>query len=427
MVLAGLVLGVTVGAGTYLLERRRIAAAIEERATLGVELLRTSVRQLVLSTGEPWQRAMPKALAGLASDIPATELGRFAFVEVLDVNGDSLASVEDASLADLIISAKQSGFKADARRFELSQIRGGLSYGVVAIAVPVTDRVGAKLAQLNGVFIVSPQILARAQGRLGLAALTAAAIVFVTTLLIYPMIRRLVRRLSALSIQLLDANLETLQVLGSAIAKRDSDTDAHNYRVTIYSVHLAEASHADSALVRRLIKGAFLHDVGKIGVRDDVLLKPGRLDAQEFETMKTHVTHGMDIIARSEWLQDAGEVIGDHHEKFDGAGYRHGLQGEAIPLTARIFAVADVFDALTSERPYKKPMAVEESLAILRQGAGKHFDPGLVARFATVAGALHARFGNDYEAARRELARIIERYFQADLGVVLEEATPVRK
>ena len=427
MVLAGLVLGVTVGAGTYLLERRRIAAAIEERATLGVELLRTSVRQLVLSTGEPWQRAMPKALAGLASDIPATELGRFAFVEVLDVNGDSLASVEDASLADLIFSAKQSGFKADARRFELSQIRGGLSYGVVAIAVPVTDRVGAKLAQLNGVFIVSPQILARAQGRLGLAALTAAAIVFVTTLLTYPMIRRLVRRLSALSIQLLDANLETLQVLGSAIAKRDSDTDAHNYRVTIYSVHLAEASHADSALVRRLIKGAFLHDVGKIGVRDDVLLKPGRLDAQEFETMKTHVTHGMDIIARSEWLQDAGEVIGDHHEKYDGAGYRHGLQGEAIPLTARIFAVADVFDALTSERPYKKPMAVEESLAILRQGAGKHFDPGLVARFATVAGALHARFGNDYEAARRELARIIERYFQADLGVVLEEATPVRK
>jgi len=264
MVLAGLVLGVTVGAGTYLLERQRIAAAIEERARLGVELLRTSVLQLVLSTGEPWQRAMPQALAGLASDIPATELGRFAFVEVLDVDGHSLASVEDASLAGLITLAKQSGFKADAQRFELSQIREGSSSGVVAIAVPVTDRGGAKRAQLNGVFIVSPQILAQAQGRLGLAALTAAAIVFLTTLLIYPIIRRLVRRLSTLSIQLLDANLETLQVLGNAIAKRDSDTDAHNYRVTIYSVHLAEASHADSALVRRLIKGAFLHDVGRL-------------------------------------------------------------------------------------------------------------------------------------------------------------------
>ena len=89
--------------------------------------------------------------------------------------------------------------------------------------------------------------------------------------------------------------------------------------------------------------------------------------------------------------------------------------------------MADVFDALTSERPYKKPMTVEESLEILRQGAGKHFDPGLVARFATMAGALHARFANDYEAARGELARIIERYFKADLGVVLEEATAIRK
>ena len=142
MVLAGLVLGVTVGAGTYLLERQRIAAAIEERATLAIELLRTSVRQLVLSTGEPSQLVVPQALAGLASDIPATELGRFAFVEVLDVDGHSLATVEDASLADLITLAKQSDFKADARRFELSQIRGGLSYGVVAIAVPVTDRGG---------------------------------------------------------------------------------------------------------------------------------------------------------------------------------------------------------------------------------------------------------------------------------------------
>ena len=120
-------------------------------------------------------------------------------------------------------------------------------------------------------------------------------------------------------------------------------------------------------------------------------------------------------------------MIGAHHERYDGAGYRDGLGSEAIPLTARIFAVVDVFDALTSKRPYKVPMAVEESLAILRQGAGKHFDPGLVARFATVAGALHARFANDYEAARAELERIIERYFKADLGVVLEEATAIRK
>ena len=160
-----------------------------------------------------------------------------------------------------------------------------------------------------------------------LAALTAASIVIATTLLIYPLIRRLVERLSDLSIHLLDANLETLQVLGNAIAKRDSDTDAHNYRVTIYSVRLAEAHSVDNAAIRRLIKGAFLHDVGKIGVRDHVLLKPGRLNEEEFEIMKTHVSHGLDIIARSHWLRDAGEVIGGHHEQYAGKGYFGGSGG----------------------------------------------------------------------------------------------------
>jgi HD-GYP domain-containing protein (c-di-GMP phosphodiesterase class II) len=282
------------------------------------------------------------------------------------------------------------------------------------------------VARINGVFLVAPSAIADAERRLTIAVLTAIAVVIATTLLIYPIIRRLVQRLAGLSAQLLDANLETLQVLGNAIAKRDSDTDAHNYRVTIYSVHLAEATGADSTIVRRLVKGAFLHDVGKIGVRDHILLKPGRLDADEFEIMKTHVAHGLDIIGRSEWLRDAGEVIGGHHEQYTGKGYYQGLQGEAIPLTARIFAIADVFDALTSERPYKKPMTVGESIAILKQGAGQHFDPDLVARFETIATGLHARFAEDYEGARKELAEIIRRYFRTDLGVILDEAPAAR-
>jgi response regulator RpfG family c-di-GMP phosphodiesterase len=155
-----------------------------------------------------------------------------------------------------------------------------------------------------------------------------------------------------------------------------------------------------------------------------VLLKPGRLDEQEFEIMKTHVTHGLDIIARSAWLRDAGEVIGEHHEKFAGQGYHRGLQGRAIPLTARIFAIADVFDALSSERPYKQPMPVAECIAILQQGAGPHFDPELVARFAAMAVDLHARFANDYEAARKELAGIVERYFRADPAVLSDVIDP---
>jgi HD-GYP domain-containing protein (c-di-GMP phosphodiesterase class II) len=424
MVVAGLVLGAIVGAGTYVLERRRIAAAIEERATLGVELLRASVRQLALSTGEPWQQVLPRALQQLVKDIPAAEVGRFAYVEVLGVDGRPLASAEDASLAGMVARARAGGFKAQVERLELTPSGDGPGpgSGVVAVAAPVADRAGTRLAQINGVFVISPQVLAEARTRLVLAVLSAVSIVLAATLLIYPIIRRLVRRLSELSMQLLDANLETLQVLGSAIAKRDSDTDAHNHRVTVYSVRLAEASLVDSAVVRRLIKGAFLHDVGKIGVRDDILLKPGRLTPPEFEIMKTHVTHGLDIIARSKWLQDAGEVVGSHHEKYAGTGYLHGLRSATIPLTARIFAIADVFDALTSERPYKKPMTVAESMAILDQGAGQHFDPALLSRFETIADDLHARFASDDEAARNDLAAIIDRYFKADLGVVLAEA-----
>jgi HD-GYP domain-containing protein (c-di-GMP phosphodiesterase class II) len=288
----------------------------------------------------------------------------------------------------------------------------------------IADRQGARLARVNGVFVVAPAVIARAERRLAVSVSSAAAIVVATTLLLYPLIRRLVRRLSDLSTHLLDANLETLQVLGSAIAKRDSDTDAHNYRVTIYAVRLAEAHGVGNAVIRRLIKGAFLHDVGKIGVRDDVLLKPGRLDEAEFEIMKTHVTHGLDIIARSAWLRDAGEVIGGHHEKYAGKGYHRGLHGQTIPLTARIFAIADVFDALSSERPYKRPMPVAECIAILQQGAGQHFDPELVARFAAMAVELHARFGNDVEAARKELAGIVERYFRADPGAMSDAIDP---
>ena len=421
--LAGLALGVVVGTATWLLERRRIATAIEERAALGAELLRMSVRRLVWSAGEPWQRMVPQALDELARGVPAGELGRFAFVEVLDADGRALASAQDDVPAGLVALAREGGFKARAQGLELVRIGGSTHPGAVAITAPVVDAAGVRLAQVDAIFVVAPRVLAEARGRLAWAILTAVAIVFATTLLIYPIIARLVQRLSELSIQLLDANLDTLRVLGSAIAKRDSDTDAHNYRVTIYSVHLAEASGVAGAVVRRLIKGAFLHDVGKIGVRDDVLLKPGRLDAQEFEIMKTHVTHGLEIIASSRWLRDAAEVIGGHHEKYAGAGYHHGLREEAIPLTARIFAIADVFDALTSERPYKRPMTVDASIAILKHDAGKHFDPALLTRFEVIASDLHARFANQPETTRRELANIVDRYFKSDLGVMLEEAT----
>ncbi len=127
-------------------------------------------------------------------------------------------------------------------------------------------------------------------------------------------------------------------------------TDIHNYRVTIYAVRLAEAVGLGRRSIRSLIKGAFLHDVGKIGISDRILMKPSRLTGEEFEVMKGHVRHGVDIVERSDWLKDATQVVGYHHEQYAGDGYPAGIEGKNIPMTS-----AAAVDALTSKRPYKEP------------------------------------------------------------------------
>ena len=213
-----------------------------------------------------------------------------------------------------------------------------------------------------------------------------------------------------------------MQVLGGAIAKRDSDTDAHNYRVTVYSVALAEAVALPRDQIQSLIKGALLHDVGKLGIRDNVLLKPGKLDAEEFTVMKTHVEHGLDITARATWLADAQDVVGGHHEKFDGAGYPRGLAGDDIPINARIFAIADVFDALTSKRPYKEPLSFDATMEILDQGRGSHFDPDLLDSFAGIAADLYAEYGGqDDDRARRRLDSLSHNYFRTNIEDLMSQ------
>ena len=225
-----------------------------------------------------------------------------------------------------------------------------------------------------------------------------------------------------MAIDLLNSNLETIEVLGSAIAKRDSDTDAHNYRVTVYAVRLAEAVGLEQKKIRGLIKGAFLHDVGKIGVRDSILLKPGRLDRDEYEIMKTHVKHGLDIVKRSAWLNDATDVVGYHHEKFNGEGYFENLAGEKIPIAARIFAIADVFDALTSERPYKKAFSLEQAISILKEGKETHFDPQLLDAFIDIAPDLYKDFsGREDKGLREYMESIRYKYFEEDTEIHLLE------
>lgn len=289
------------------------------------------------------------------------------------------------------------------------------------LAVSLTDSQGNVAAFAESVYAVSGRVLDDvAAGALGTVALVVL-VALATTLLLYPVIVRLLRRVTRLSVHLQEANLETLRVLGSAIAKRDSDTDRHNYRVTIYSVRLAEALGLPDASIRPLVKGAMLHDVGKIGIRDAVLLKPGALTDGEFHEMQEHVQHGRDIVSQASWLADAMDVVGSHHERYDGGGYDHGLAGAAIPLAARIFTVADVFDALTSRRPYKEPYPFAEAMRMLEIERGTRFDPAVLDAFRNIAKELYANVADCDEAAlKAALDGIFRRYFTSDLEAMLQ-------
>lgn len=214
------------------------------------------------------------------------------------------------------------------------------------------------------------------------------------------------------TIEVLDSHISMMEALGRAIAKRDSDTGAHNYRVAWIAARIAEAVGISGKEMQALIAGSFLHDVGKIGIPDAILLKPGRLDETEMSIMRTHVDLGEEIVTGMGWLDGAHAVVAAHHEKWDGSGYPRQLSGEQIPLPARIFAIADVFDALSSKRPYKEAMPFDQVLRILREGAGRHFDPALMHLFEGMVEEIRDQLQAGTESqARLLLQDIIRKHF----------------
>jgi HD-GYP domain-containing protein (c-di-GMP phosphodiesterase class II) len=418
MAVASAIVASLIGAIAYLLEQRALGDRIVERTRLGTELLKSEFRRILESGDAEPGKAAQLALDRLAGVLPESDFGHFELVEILDGKRRPIASLGDTD--ERLTEQLPRKFPENGTNLgELVRIAGT---NFVPVSAAISDPDGVTVAYLSGLFLPSPQALSALRAGVWRSVGLAIAVVLLTTIALYPLIRRLLGQLSKLSVELLDSNLAMLQVLGSAIAKRDSDTDAHNYRVTVYAVRLAEAQHLDASEIRALIKGAFLHDVGKIGIRDDILLKPARLSSAEFEEMKRHVPHGVEIVQRARWLNNATDVVAHHHEKYDGSGYYRGLRGKDIPITARIFAIVDVFDALTSERPYKLPMSLDQALQILRDGAGQHFDPDLLALFEGMAVGLHAAFGNRDMEPRLELDLIVARYFRDDLSGVLEES-----
>lgn len=225
-------------------------------------------------------------------------------------------------------------------------------------------------------------------------------------------LRRKKFMLEEASKSLREANIGVLEVLGSAIAKRDHGTSDHNYRVTLYTLNIAEAIGHAKAEMRGLVKGSFLHDVGKIGISDSILLKEGKLTDNEFNTMKYHVRHGSDIIGSYPWLSDCVDVVLYHHEKFDGSGYMLGLKDKDIPINARIFAVADVFDALTTARPYKNAFSYDEAIYIMKKDRGSHFDPEILDALCGMGDAIYKKvYLSDEDSMRNNLKVYIHTLF----------------
>lgn len=317
--------------------------------------------------------------------------GMFDIVEIYDSYGKKLAAVSTTDGKSIESSLPHHGKPNYPTAFYRgTKLPGGI--WALRVFVPLRDSATDLSRPITGYFEgvrVMPQWQ---QDQIFSSAWTAALLVGLAALLcgavLYPVVVHLSADNEKKTREVLDSHISMMEALGRAIAKRDSDTGAHNYRVAWIAAGIAEKMGIAGNAMQALIAGSFLHDVGKIGIPDAILLKPGKLDG-------------------------AQDVVAAHHEKWNGSGYPEQLAGEAIPLPARIFAVADVFDALCSKRPYKEPMSFEASMAILEKDTGSHFDPSVMAVFKPMARAIYDQLaGCDEEATRKLLQDRVKHHFE---------------
>ncbi|MGC2165647.1 MAG: HD-GYP domain-containing protein [Gallionella sp.] len=341
--------------------------------------------------------------------------GLFDIAEIYDTTGSKLAESMTSQGKEVELhlpSHPAPGYLTAS--FERLKLPGGR--WALRVFVPLRDSPTATSGPITGYFEGVRVIPDWQRKQIFLSSLSVALMVCFASLLCgaatYPFIADLSSDNDRKTREVLDSHLSIMGALGRAIAKRDSDTGAHNYRVAWIAACIAERMGLSGRAMQSLIAGAFLHDVGKIGVPDSILLKPGKLDDDESGIMRTHVAQGEEIVGGTGWLGGARSVVAAHHEKWDGSGYPHQLKGEKIPLPARIFAVADVFDALCSKRPYKESMGFDSVMSVLEKETGSHFDPSVMKVFRTMAHDIFVRLNNIGEIdARRLMEQRVIRHF----------------
>ena len=189
----------------------------------------------------------------------------------------------------------------------------------------------------------------------------------------------------------------TLEALASALDLKDAETEGHCQRVTAMTIVMARAMGLGEAELRQIARGAFLHDIGKMGIPDSILRKPGPLTPEETAIMRTHCDIGYQVLERIPFLREASEIVLSHQEKFDGTGYPRNLKSDQIPLGARVFAVADTLDAMISDRPYRKALPLQEAKEEIRRHAGTQFDPKVVEIFVTIPDTVWVELRQNYQ------------------------------
>jgi putative two-component system response regulator len=243
----------------------------------------------------------------------------------------------------------------------------------ILMITALTDRESRLEGLLAGVddFLVKPydalELLARLQT--------------ITRLNRYRLMLEQRENLEKIQLELINSYHRTIEGWVMALDLRDRETEGHTQRVTKKAVQFAEYLGMDQDFIENARRGAILHDIGKLGVPDSILLKPGKLTPEEWQVMRLHPVYAYEWLKPIEYLKDSLDIPHYHHEKWDGSGYPDGLSGDQIPLPARIFAIIDVWDALGSDRPYRPAMPQDEILDYIKSETGRHFDPALVPSF----------------------------------------------
>ena len=353
------------------------------------------VRILVVEDDLSVQRLYQQLLSKLNHDVYCANNGKQALQMVSNISPDLI--LMDADMPEM------NGFEATSRIKSNSSTRG-IPIIMITGLHDTEHRVKALEAGVDD-FLAKPpektEIIATIRSQLKVKAFNDTVLDYQRTLEQAVALRT--DQLNNAMNQLKDTSLEIIYRLSAASEYRDEDTGAHIQRLSYYSAAIADKMGLGSKTVESIMHAAPMHDIGKIGIPDSILLKPGKLNEAEWNVMKEHTTIGARILRGSNipLVRMAETIALNHHEKWDGSGYPRGLKGKKIPLVGRIVAVADVFDALTSKRPYKPEFAVDRSLKIITSETGRHFDPDVIKAFMAGKGEIlriKARYAENSES-----------------------------